>query len=228
MLFSRLKGNIDRDIYIDDAIATLNTNGHQNIAAITLDLQRQDIVGDHQHTLANGDSAYLQAMISDIRRPPARASTFAPVPPTEAPQTVAFLPSPAPSLSSRSRDQDSTAPYTAATLTTTRTPHPSTHTPSPDPTNPLARHRTLYTPLPFPLLSSFPPIYSPSLIHDSSVDLTTSLSTNGEVGRYIKGLRAVAGRLVDEEEREAMGEELGRVEEGYEEGWGEGSDEDDD
>lgn len=107
-------------------------------------------------------------------------------------------------------------------------------------------HRCAPTPLGFPLLSSFPAeifdsdfaIPASSATPDDSraavaakkhttICVQTRLATDTDVARRIQGLRAVVMRdvrVVSVEEREALGNALGELAEGYEEGWDEGSD----
>ncbi|KAL3428351.1 misato Segment II myosin-like domain-containing protein [Phlyctema vagabunda] len=79
----------------------------------------------------------------------------------------------------------------------------------------------------FPLLDSFPRIFSPD-IQESEVRVNTSLSTDTTVALRIKNLQSIVGRAVGIEEREALSNSLGEIAEAYEEGWDSGSDDDDD
>jgi len=83
------------------------------------------------------------------------------------------------------------------------------------------------TPLPFPLLSSFPRIFKRSST-TSSLAVSASLSTETTVGLRIKNLRQIVDRAFGADEREALSNSLGDIAEAYEEGWDSGSDEDDD
>lgn len=80
------------------------------------------------------------------------------------------------------------------------------------------------TPLPFPLLDSFPHIFAGS----SSLGVSTSLSTDTTVALRIQNLQHVVSRAISFDEREALGNTLGELAEAYEEGWDSGSDDDDD
>lgn len=85
-------------------------------------------------------------------------------------------------------------------------------------------------PLAFPLLDSFPNIYSfpPDDTGPSSVAVQTSFVTTTTVSLRIKGLRTIASRSLGIEEREALTNSLGEIAEAYEEGYDSGSDSDDD
>ena len=83
--------------------------------------------------------------------------------------------------------------------------------------------------LAFPLLDSFPDIFSgveqPST---SSVAVDAALSTDTSVALRIKNLQQIVNRAVHVDEREALSNSLGEIAEAYEEGYDSGSDEDDD
>jgi hypothetical protein len=81
--------------------------------------------------------------------------------------------------------------------------------------------------LPFPILDSFPPIFSQAG-SSAPVSVSTSLSTDTTVALRIKSLRDIVNRTVGISEREALSNSLGELAEAYEEGWDSGSDEDDD
>ncbi len=86
------------------------------------------------------------------------------------------------------------------------------------------------TPLPFPLLDSFPHIYShtPSSTSSESVAVRTSLSTDSTVALRIKNVERFVTRAIGINERENLSNTLLAMAEAYEEGWDSGSDEDDD
>jgi hypothetical protein len=84
------------------------------------------------------------------------------------------------------------------------------------------------TPLPFPLLDSFPHIFARTSSGNSSLGVSTSLSTDTSVALWIKNLQRVVSRAISFDERETLGNTLGELAEAYEEGWDSGSDEDDD
>lgn len=81
------------------------------------------------------------------------------------------------------------------------------------------------TPLPYPLPTSFPHIYDRT---SAALSVRAALSTDTGVAARIRSLRTVVGRAVGVEEREPLGNVLGEMAEGYEEGWSSGSDEDED
>ncbi|KUJ21027.1 tubulin nucleotide-binding domain-like protein [Mollisia scopiformis] len=83
------------------------------------------------------------------------------------------------------------------------------------------------TPLPFPLLDSFPHIFARTS-SGSSLGVKTSLSTDTTVAARIKELQNIVNRAISVDEREALSNSLGEIAEAYEEGWDSGSDEDDD
>ncbi|RFU24858.1 hypothetical protein B7463_g11489, partial [Scytalidium lignicola] len=89
--------------------------------------------------------------------------------------------------------------------------------------------RTLTT-LPFPLLDSFPHIYSlpPPDTSSEVISVNTSLTTDTSVSYRLKTLQGVVNRTIGVDEREALNNSLGVIAEAYEEGWDSGSDEDDD
>ncbi|KAK7417417.1 mtDNA inheritance, partitioning of the mitochondrial organelle [Neonectria magnoliae] len=81
--------------------------------------------------------------------------------------------------------------------------------------------------LKFPLLDSYPQIYSQAAgQHDIAIQ--TNLSSNTVIAPRIKTLRAEATRLVGLEDREALSNGLAELAEAYREDWSSGSEEDDD
>ncbi|PQE13009.1 hypothetical protein CJF30_00002915 [Rutstroemia sp. NJR-2017a BBW] len=88
------------------------------------------------------------------------------------------------------------------------------------------RHRT-YTSLPFPLLDSFPRIFTQSE-QSAPLSIMTSLSTDTAVASRVKSLQQIVNRAIGMEEREALSNSLGEIAEAYQEGWNSDSDEDDD
>lgn len=88
-------------------------------------------------------------------------------------------------------------------------------------------HKTT-TPLPFPLLDSFPHIFARASSSSSSLGVSTSLTTDTTVALRIKNLQHVVSRAISFDEREALSNTLGELTEAYEEGWDSGSDDDDD
>lgn len=230
MLFSRLKGNSDRDVFIDDAIATLNTNGHQNVAGLRLDMQQKESEEGIAQS-ASSDAPHTQAMMLDARLPQINGSI--PYGGTQPPPTLAidFLP---PTSLPRQRPTHLPRQSYAAILTMSRGCSPASRSPVPIldySSAPTVRIQNLYTPLRFPLITSFPSSITGSqsaLAEGKSLALSALLSTGGGVGAYISGLREVARGLMDVEVREVMVEELGRLKEGYVEGWGDDEEEEED
>ncbi|CZR54439.1 related to beta tubulins [Phialocephala subalpina] len=83
------------------------------------------------------------------------------------------------------------------------------------------------TPLPFPLLDSFPHIFARTS-SGSSLGVRTSLSIDTTIASRIKELQSIVNRAIGVDEREALANSLGEMAEAYEEGWDSGSDENDD
>ena len=82
-----------------------------------------------------------------------------------------------------------------------------------------------YTPLPFPLLDSFPNILVPRFLRGSdSVAVHTSLSTTSIISQDMRRLRRIVDRTASPEEREALSNGLGNIAEAYDDGWDSGSD----
>lgn len=81
--------------------------------------------------------------------------------------------------------------------------------------------------LEFPLLDSFPRIFSlqPNL---AKVAVHTSLSTTADISKRVKALQKLVTRIGGLDERETLSNGLGEISEAYEEGWNSGSDEDSD
>ena len=81
--------------------------------------------------------------------------------------------------------------------------------------------------LEYPLLDSFPPIFSlsPNL---SQVAVHTSLSTTSAISNRVKALQKIVSRLANLDERETLMNSLSEISESYEDGWQSGSEESDD
>ncbi|CAF9928443.1 MAG: mtDNA inheritance, partitioning of the mitochondrial organelle [Alectoria fallacina] len=81
--------------------------------------------------------------------------------------------------------------------------------------------------LEYPLLDSFPPIFSlsPGL---TQFAVHTSLSTTSGISKRVKALQSMVSRMADFDERETLSNRLGEIGEAYEDGWHSGSDESDD
>ena len=86
--------------------------------------------------------------------------------------------------------------------------------------------RRYYSPLEYPLLDGFPPIFSlsPGLTH---VAVHTSLSTTSGISKRVKALQRMVSRTANFDEREALSNGLGEISEAYEDGWHSGSEESD-
>ena len=81
--------------------------------------------------------------------------------------------------------------------------------------------------LEYPLLDSFPPIFSlsPGL---SQVGVHTSLSTTRGISKRVQALQRMVSRMANLEERETLCNGLGEISEAYQDGWHGGSDDSDD
>ena len=90
-----------------------------------------------------------------------------------------------------------------------------------------AHHCRYHSSLEFPLLDSFPRIFSMRL-NRAKVAVHTSLSTTTDISKRVKALQKLATRMVGLDERETLSNGLGEISEAYEEGWNSGSDEDSD
>lgn len=82
--------------------------------------------------------------------------------------------------------------------------------------------------MPFPILDSFPDIFSGIQQASTSLAINTSLSTDTTVAFRIKNLQQIVNRAIGVDEREALSNSLGEIAEAYEEGWDSGTDDDDD
>ncbi|KAB8296846.1 hypothetical protein EYC80_002257 [Monilinia laxa] len=85
-----------------------------------------------------------------------------------------------------------------------------------------------YTPLSFPLLDSFPRIFTRENDNITNLSISTSLSTDTSVALRIKSLQQIVNRAIGMDEREALSNSLGEIAESYEEGWESDTDDDDD
>ncbi|KAH6661651.1 dml-1 [Plectosphaerella plurivora] len=92
------------------------------------------------------------------------------------------------------------------------------------------RTHRLFEKTPFPLVDSFPAIYtSPTGAPLSeSAGVTTRLSTDTGVSNAVKELRSFVAASIGVEEREDLGNELAELADAYRDGWSSGSDDDDD
>ena len=84
----------------------------------------------------------------------------------------------------------------------------------------------IITPLLYPLLDSFPHIFTQT--SNTSLVINTSLSTDSTVALRVKGLQYIVNRAIGVSEREALSNSLGAIAESYEEGYDSGSEEDED
>ncbi|PHH52251.1 Protein dml-1 [Ceratocystis fimbriata CBS 114723] len=81
----------------------------------------------------------------------------------------------------------------------------------------------------FPLLDSFPDIYSKGYQGEvKCLDVDTILSTDNTICDEIRLLKKVALFTVGQEDREGLGNSLSEIVDEYHEGWSSGSDDDDD
>ena len=80
--------------------------------------------------------------------------------------------------------------------------------------------------IPFPILDSFPNIFTTAV--ESQIGVRTSLSTSTRISNQIKNLRIASRLMTTIEERESLSNNLNELAEAYEEGWdGDGGDESD-
>ena len=93
------------------------------------------------------------------------------------------------------------------------------------------RVRRYYSSVQFPILDSYPRILlrgaGGSPLRDAA-PVRTALTADSSVTAKVRGLRAAVVRSIGLEDREAVGNELAEIAEGYREGWSSGSDDDDD
>jgi hypothetical protein len=89
------------------------------------------------------------------------------------------------------------------------------------------RSATYRVDLPFPTLSSYPPIFR---FHSrpEKLAIKVSVSTTTEVANRVRGLASTARRMVGVDEREALCDGLTSMAEEYEEGWSDDDDYDED
>ncbi|KAL8943898.1 MAG: hypothetical protein Q9216_000792 [Gyalolechia sp. 2 TL-2023] len=85
-----------------------------------------------------------------------------------------------------------------------------------------------HNPLPYPLLDSFPSIFTGNVSSTGAVGIQVSLSTTTQISKRAKGLQNIVARMTSVVDREALSNGLGEIAEEYEEGWVSGSDEDSD
>lgn len=85
-----------------------------------------------------------------------------------------------------------------------------------------------HTPLQFPLLDSFPHDMLPGSRPHAGINVFTGLTSSTRTADAVKGLEAVAARMIEVDERETLVNGLGEIRESYETGWHSESDFDDD
>ncbi|KAH9822809.1 protein dml1 [Teratosphaeria destructans] len=122
-----------------------------------------------------------------------------------------FTISPEPNNTNRTRPR----PHIFSTTTTLRGNWASLIEPA---TASSARTSTHHCPLLFPLLSSFPPIFA-FQSQPKKLAIKARLETSTAVATKIRELEGVARRVLEVEEREALGDVLGALAGEYEEGW---------
>ncbi|KAL9031268.1 MAG: hypothetical protein Q9196_000706 [Gyalolechia fulgens] len=85
-----------------------------------------------------------------------------------------------------------------------------------------------HNPLPYPLLDSFPSIFTDKVPSTTTMAIRVSLSTTTQISKRAKGLQNIVSRMTSVIERESLSNRLGEIAEEYEEGWNSESDEDSD
>lgn len=88
--------------------------------------------------------------------------------------------------------------------------------------------RMYETSLKFPLLDSYPRIYTQLTSELLDVGISTTLATDNSMVQRIKNLRQDATRLAALDEREDLSNDLAELADAYHDGWSSGSDDDDD
>lgn len=94
----------------------------------------------------------------------------------------------------------------------------------------LISNRSHYEPFAFPLLDSFPKIYTDKngQPRTDQVGVTTSLTTDSSVSAAMKELRATVSQSIGLSDREDLSNDIAELAEAYREGWSSGSDDGDD
>lgn len=88
-------------------------------------------------------------------------------------------------------------------------------------------HR-FYTPLPYPILDSFPDDMITQSTSEKKLNITAALTSSTRTADRIRNLEFVAGRVITVDERENLVNGLGEIRESYETGWMSDSEFDDD
>lgn len=83
------------------------------------------------------------------------------------------------------------------------------------------------SPVKFPLLDSFPPIYSDG-VGQPDISVQAVLSTETSIASRIKDLTKLTAWSIPLDEREALSNDLAQIGDAYQGDWSEGSDDDDD
>ncbi|EPE36710.1 Tubulin nucleotide-binding protein [Glarea lozoyensis ATCC 20868] len=205
---------------------SININGNQTIANLQMSID--------QHTSADNSNKESNTQATDSRI--AAYNLFEEDSNSEIrPLDMDFSPPDAPDQSNRFNRNRKSHIFGQTEIVRTSTKTNTSQAPTLDQSYERARKRAAgltisqrkSIPLPFPLLSSFPGIYH-HIQDDSTINLTTSLSTTTAVASRLKSLQHIVNRAVGVEEREALSNSLGEMAEAYEEGWSSGSDEGDD
>ncbi|KAI9817333.1 MAG: mtDNA inheritance, partitioning of the mitochondrial organelle [Phylliscum demangeonii] len=84
------------------------------------------------------------------------------------------------------------------------------------------------TSLQFPLLDSFPPIYTETVNGQRTRPCRTALTVESSIADHIRSMQAVVSRAVEPEEREALLNSLGEIAESYQYGWNSGDESEED
>jgi hypothetical protein len=85
----------------------------------------------------------------------------------------------------------------------------------------------LHTPLHYPILDSFPNDLLTVPTPGQKINVVAALTSSTRTAQKVKGLEAVAGRIIGVDERENLVNGLGEIRESYEAGWMSDSDFDD-
>jgi hypothetical protein len=90
-----------------------------------------------------------------------------------------------------------------------------------------AVYRRFETPLKFPLLDSFPHIFTEGEGQEN-IEVQTTLSTETSIGTRMKALKTLSTWSIPLDEREVLSNGLSQIADAYQDDWDSGSDEDDD
>ncbi|KAL4871293.1 hypothetical protein BDV12DRAFT_183923 [Aspergillus spectabilis] len=78
---------------------------------------------------------------------------------------------------------------------------------------------SLHTPLPYPVLDTFPKGMLTLPTREEKVNIVAALTASTRTAERIRGLESVAGRVIAVDERENLVNGLGEIRESYETGW---------